>query len=40
VRAFGGEGARISLGTPAANDHFLWVAERFLKQCPDSQGPR
>ncbi|MEU1401385.1 histidinol-phosphate transaminase [Streptomyces sp. NPDC005728] len=35
VRAFGGEGARISLGTPAANDHFLWAAERFLKQCPD-----
>ena len=40
VRAFGGEGARISLGTPAANDRFLWVAERFLKQCPDGGGPR
>ncbi|WP_190020378.1 histidinol-phosphate transaminase [Streptomyces hiroshimensis] len=35
VRAFSGEGARISLGEPAANDRFLYVAERFRKE---SQG--
>ncbi|MCQ8771823.1 histidinol-phosphate transaminase [Streptomyces telluris] len=34
VRAFSGEGARVSLGEPAANDRFLYVAERFRKELP------
>jgi len=29
VRPFAGEGARISIGTPAANDTFLAVASAF-----------
>ena len=29
VRPFAGEGARVSIGTPAANDAFLAVASAF-----------
>jgi histidinol-phosphate aminotransferase len=32
VRAYPGEGARVSIGTPAANDAFLAVARAFPRQ--------
>ncbi|MFD0887283.1 aminotransferase, partial [Streptosporangium algeriense] len=31
VRPFDGEGARVSIGSPEANDTFLAVAGAFLK---------
>jgi histidinol-phosphate aminotransferase len=34
VRPYAGEGARVSIGTPEANDAFLAVAHAFPRRCP------
>jgi histidinol-phosphate aminotransferase len=35
IRPFGGEGARVSIGEPAANDAFIEVANSYLASHPD-----